>query len=181
VAEGPCERCIRVSDGDGDEFHPLPILLGRRDEEGDFSVFSACFLSHPRSLQNPISMRMRMHVFLSMLVWPGSGVSGIPLDYMRSGVVPWPPSWRSCASSGGSTQGGIRMGAAVHSALSSEAVGPKREYIGSCETSVCRLMRVVSIGGGGSDQSPSVGGALSSTFSPANCVEQVVSRETNDV
>jgi len=44
-----------------------------------FSVFSLCFLSHPRSRENPISMRMRVHVLLSRALRPGSGVFGIPL------------------------------------------------------------------------------------------------------
>ena len=34
VVEGPCERCTRVSDGDGDEFHPSQILLEGRGEGG---------------------------------------------------------------------------------------------------------------------------------------------------
>ena len=34
VVEGPCERCTRVSDGNGDEFRPLPVLLEVRDERG---------------------------------------------------------------------------------------------------------------------------------------------------
>jgi len=32
VVEGPCERCTRVSDGNGDEFHQSPMLLEGRDE-----------------------------------------------------------------------------------------------------------------------------------------------------
>ncbi len=32
MVEGPCECCIRVSDGDGDEFLPFPMLLEGRDE-----------------------------------------------------------------------------------------------------------------------------------------------------
>ena len=34
VVEGSCERCTRVSDEDGDEFHPHPILLEGQDEGG---------------------------------------------------------------------------------------------------------------------------------------------------
>jgi hypothetical protein len=36
VVGGPCERCTRVSDrdGDGDEFHPPPLLLEGRYEGG---------------------------------------------------------------------------------------------------------------------------------------------------
>ena len=34
VLEGPCERCTRVSDGVGDEYHPSSILLEGRDERG---------------------------------------------------------------------------------------------------------------------------------------------------
>ena len=34
VVEGPCERCTRVSDGDGDEFHTPPVLLESRDKGG---------------------------------------------------------------------------------------------------------------------------------------------------
>ncbi len=32
VVKGPCERCTRVSDGDGDEFHSSPMLLESRNE-----------------------------------------------------------------------------------------------------------------------------------------------------
>ena len=34
VVEGPCERFTRVSDGDGDELYPSPMLLEGRDEGG---------------------------------------------------------------------------------------------------------------------------------------------------
>jgi len=34
VVEGPCGHCPRVSDEDGDEIHPSPLLLWGRDEEG---------------------------------------------------------------------------------------------------------------------------------------------------
>jgi len=34
VVEGPCERCTRVSDGDGDEFHPSQMLLEGHDKRG---------------------------------------------------------------------------------------------------------------------------------------------------
>ncbi len=34
VVDGLCERCTRVYDGDGDEFHPSPISLEGRDERG---------------------------------------------------------------------------------------------------------------------------------------------------
>ena len=34
MVESPCERCSRVSDGDGDKLHPSPILLEGRDEGG---------------------------------------------------------------------------------------------------------------------------------------------------
>ncbi len=88
VVEGPCERCTRVSDGDCDEFYTPPILLEGRDEGEYFSVFSACLLSHPKSRENPITIRRRVHRFLSKVVRPGSGVFGPPLAYMRSGVVP---------------------------------------------------------------------------------------------
>ena len=72
----------------------LPQYCLRAATRGEFfSFFSACFLSHSKSRENPISMRMRVHDFLLKLAWPGSGVSGTPLAYMRSGVVPWPPSW----------------------------------------------------------------------------------------
>ncbi len=30
VVEGPCERCTRVSDGDGDECHPSQVFLEGR-------------------------------------------------------------------------------------------------------------------------------------------------------
>jgi len=33
VVEGPCERCTRVSDGDGDELYLLPVLIKSRDEK----------------------------------------------------------------------------------------------------------------------------------------------------
>ena len=32
VVEGSCERCTRLSDGNGDEFHPPLVLLEGRDE-----------------------------------------------------------------------------------------------------------------------------------------------------
>ena len=105
-----------MSDWDDDEFHPSPILLEDRDERGYFSVFSVYFLSHPRFRENPISMRMRVHVLLSKLVWPVSGVSGTPLAYMRSGAVPWLPSKKACVSSYDNTHAGVRLGADVHSA-----------------------------------------------------------------
>jgi len=34
VIEGPCERCTRVSNGDGDEFHSSPVLLEGDNEGG---------------------------------------------------------------------------------------------------------------------------------------------------
>ena len=81
-----------------------------------FLGFFACFLSHPRSRENPKSTaKMRVHDVLSKLVKPGSGVSGTPLAYMKSGVVPWPVSKRACVSSGGSTHGGIWLDDAVYS------------------------------------------------------------------
>ncbi len=95
VVEGPCERRVRMADGDGDKFHPPPVLFAEGCDEGRvLSIFSACFLPHPRSRDNPISMRMRMRDFLSKLVWSGSGVLGTPLAYMRSGDVPCPPPRR---------------------------------------------------------------------------------------
>ncbi len=80
-----------------------------------FSVFSVGILSHPRSRENPISMRMKVHNFLSTLVRPGCGVSETPMAYMRSGAVPWPPSKRACISSFGKIHEGIQLGAALHS------------------------------------------------------------------
>ena len=44
VVEGPCERCTRVSDVDGDEFHSSPILLEGRDEGGVFLGLLRVFL-----------------------------------------------------------------------------------------------------------------------------------------
>ena len=32
MIKGPCERCTRMFDGDGNEFHPSPIFLEGRDE-----------------------------------------------------------------------------------------------------------------------------------------------------
>ena len=52
------------------------------------SVFSCSFEWHPKSLQKPISMRMRLHCFRSKSHGFNSGVSGIPLAYIRSGAVP---------------------------------------------------------------------------------------------
>jgi len=46
VVEGLCERCTRVSDGDGDEYYPPPLLLDERNEGGVLFGFSTCFLSH---------------------------------------------------------------------------------------------------------------------------------------
>ena len=97
--------------------YTLPQCCWRAATKGEYlSVFSAFFLSHPRSRENQLSMRMRVHNFLSKLAWPGLGVSGAPLVYMRSGAVPWPPSKRACISSVGNAHGGIRLGAVVHSA-----------------------------------------------------------------
>jgi len=61
-------------------------------------------------------MKIRVHAFLSKLVLPGSGVSGTPHTYMRSGAVPWPASKRAYVSSSGNTHVGIRVGAVVYSA-----------------------------------------------------------------
>ena len=42
----------------------LPRYCLRAATRGEyFSVFSACFLSHPRSRENPVSMSMRLHNF----------------------------------------------------------------------------------------------------------------------
>ena len=68
MVEGPCKRCTRVTDGDGDEFHPPPILMEGRNEGEYFS----CFLSHPRSRENSIPMTMRVHNFF----WVEVGLAG---------------------------------------------------------------------------------------------------------
>jgi len=95
-----------------------------------FSVFSVCLLSHLRSLHNPPSNRMRVHTFLSTLLWSMLGMFSTPLVYMRSGVVPIPSSKRVRISSLGSTHGGIRFGADVHSASPAEAESPRLVYQG---------------------------------------------------
>ncbi len=96
VVENSCDRCTRLPDGDGDEIHLPPIFLqGRNEGGGYFSIFFVCLLSHPKSRDNLFSMRTGVNDVLSKLVRPGSGVSGTPLAYMRSGDVPWPASKRS--------------------------------------------------------------------------------------
>ena len=67
--------------------------------------------------------------FVSKVVRPGSGVSGTPMAYMRSGVVPWPPSKSACVAFVGSTHEGIQLGATVHSSSKSEAVRPWCVYL----------------------------------------------------
>ena len=44
-----------------------------------FSVFSSSLMSQPRSLQKPISTRMRVHYILLKEVGSGEGVFGTPL------------------------------------------------------------------------------------------------------
>ena len=44
VVEGPCERCTRVSNGDGDEFYSSPMLLDGRDKKGVFLGLLRVFL-----------------------------------------------------------------------------------------------------------------------------------------
>ena len=47
----------------------------------------------------------------------------------------------------------MRLGAAVHSASPAAAERPQRLYLGSMETSVCRLRRISSVVGRGVNQS----------------------------
>ena len=44
VVGGPCKRCTRVSDEDGDEFQPSPMLLEGRDEGGGLLGLLRVFL-----------------------------------------------------------------------------------------------------------------------------------------
>jgi len=69
-----------------------------------------------QGLKGTQSLKGRVCITFVEVGLAGLGVSGTPLAYMRSGAVPWPPSWRACVSSGGSTQGSIRPCAAVRSA-----------------------------------------------------------------
>ncbi len=95
--------------------------------------------------------------------------------------MPWPASKRACASSGGSTHGVIRWGAAVHSASCSDAERPIWVYLGSCETSVYLLMRMASVDGRGSKQSWVEWSAVPSPFCSVICAELMASSEACDV
>ncbi len=76
---------------------------------------------------------------------------------------------------------GIRLGDAVHSASKSDAERPIWVYLGSCETSVCLLIRVASVDGRGSNLSLVEWRAVPSSFSSVICAELMVSSETCDV
>jgi len=54
-----------------------------------FLVLASSLVSHPKSLQKPISIMMRVHAFLLKEVWSGFGESRTPPAYMRSGAVPF--------------------------------------------------------------------------------------------
>ena len=73
------ERGARVADGDGHKLHPSSVFSEGRDEGEYFSVFLSNLMSQPRSLQKPISTRMRVHCILLTEVGSGEGVFGTPL------------------------------------------------------------------------------------------------------
>ncbi len=77
-----------MTDGKGNELHPFPYLLRAANRGEYFSVFFSSFVSQPMSLQKPISTMMRVHCFLSKEVGSGEVASGIPLECIRSVVVP---------------------------------------------------------------------------------------------
>jgi hypothetical protein len=54
-------------------------LLRAASKGAYFEDFSSSFSTHPKSLQKPISMMMRVHCFLSKVFGSGSGESGTPL------------------------------------------------------------------------------------------------------
>ena len=46
VVEGPCARCARVTDGDGDEFNPPPIFVeGHNEGDVIFSLLCALLVA----------------------------------------------------------------------------------------------------------------------------------------
>ncbi len=136
----------------------LPQYFLRAAMRGEnFSVFSSNLMSQPRSLQNPISMMMRVHCFLLKEVGSGEGVFGTPLAQMRSGAVPCPVSNNIWVSACGSTQSRMRLGAAVRSASPAVAEIPQGLHLKSVETPVCRLRRISSVVGRGANQSCGMG------------------------
>ena len=131
-------RGARVSDGEGDKLHPSPVLLEACDEGGVFSIFFSILASQPKSLQKPISTRIRVHRVLLNEVYFGEGASGTPLAYMRSGAVPWLAENSSRVSPRvlGSSGPDMRRGAVAHYLSPSAVKKPRRLYMGSCEKSV---------------------------------------------
>ncbi len=67
--------------------------------------------------------------------------------------MPCPVSSNIWVSSCRKTQSGMRLGAAVHSASPAAAERFQWVYLGSWETSVCRLQRTSSVVGRGASQS----------------------------
>ena len=96
-----------------------------------FSFFFSNIMSQPRFLQKPISMMMRVHVFLSMEIGSGERVLSIPPAEMRSDVVLCQALNINWVSSCGRIQSGRRWGAAVHSASPFAAESPQWLYLGT--------------------------------------------------
>ncbi len=59
VFKDPCECGARVADGEGDELHPSPVVPEGRNEGRVFLGLFSILMSQPKSLQKPISTRMR--------------------------------------------------------------------------------------------------------------------------
>ena len=76
IVKGPCEHCTRVSDGNGDKFHPPHVLLEGCDEGGVVLGLLRVFLVASEISGEPDrydSMRMRVHNFCRS--WSGRGRS----------------------------------------------------------------------------------------------------------
>jgi hypothetical protein len=74
VGLGECSS--RFANGEGDELHPSQYFL-RATKRGEYSSFF--FMSKPKSMQKPISTRMRVQYLLLGEVDSGVGESGTPL------------------------------------------------------------------------------------------------------
>ena len=66
--------------------------------------------------------------------------------------MPCPASNNIWVSECGRTQSGMRFGVAVHSSSPAVAERPKWLYLGSMDTSICRLRRISSVVGRGANQ-----------------------------
>ena len=92
-------------------------------------------------------------------VYKGLGTRTVP-RYAGPAVQPLVRRYRGVVtnyyyyySSRGRTQSGMRLGAAVHSSSPAAAERPQWLYMGSRETSVCRLRRISCVVGRGANQS----------------------------